>query len=67
MFGYYVDMKRAQFDAYGRIIAQEIIDDFINHIVKEKEAETQDVSKKGWSTHSSSTPCQECDHTHSRG
>ena len=59
MFGYYVDMKRAQFDANSRIIALEIIDDIINHIVEEKEAETQDVSKKGGSTPSSSTPCQD--------
>ena len=59
MFGYYVDMKRAQFDADSRIIALEIIDDIMNHIVEEKEAETQDVSKKGGSTPSSSTPCQD--------
>ena len=62
MFGYYVEMRRAQFDADSRITALEIIDDCIKHIIEEKVEETHDVSKKGGSPPPSSTPCQDtCD------
>ena len=59
MFGYYVDMKRAHFDANSRIIALEIVDDCIKHINREKEAEINDVNEKGGPPPPSSTPCQD--------
>ena len=63
MFGYYVDMKRAHFDANSRIIALEIVDDCIKHINREKEAEINDVNEKGGPPPPSSTPCQDTGET----